>query len=62
MLKRLSPMALAIAGALTASAMPAQAATKHEFAKDSILVVYKKDASQKQKKIRKNVEKAKKKA
>ncbi len=42
-------MALAIAGAITASVMPAQAATKHEYAKDSILVVYKKDANQKQK-------------
>ncbi|WP_394391350.1 S8 family serine peptidase [Shewanella woodyi] len=46
MFNKLSPIALAIAGAITVSAAPVQAkVTQHEYVKDSILVVYKDNAT-----------------
>ncbi|MBW8183233.1 S8 family serine peptidase [Shewanella nanhaiensis] len=42
MFNKLTPIALAVAGAITVSAAPVQAkVTQHEYVKDSILVVYK---------------------
>ncbi|MFT5704896.1 MAG: serine protease, partial [Shewanella sp.] len=47
MFNKLSPIALAIAGAIAVSAAPVQAkVTQHEYVKDSILVVYKDNATQ----------------
>ncbi|ACA84943.1 S8 family serine peptidase [Shewanella woodyi] len=46
MFNKLTPIALAIAGAITVSAAPVQAkVTQHEYVKDSILVVYKDNAT-----------------
>jgi subtilisin family serine protease/subtilisin-like proprotein convertase family protein len=47
MFNKISPIALAIAAAITVSAAPVQAkVTQHEYVKDSILVVYKDNATQ----------------
>ena len=46
MFNKISPIALAIAAAITVSAAPVQAkVTQHEYVKDSILVVYKDNAT-----------------